>query len=167
MESKVKGVQPRAYKIYDRESHMFFPVTKEIYYAHCRPIWAAQRKAQRNGLCRCPQSKLWQCSGCCAGCPYRNHDGEWSLDQESEIMGETRVDPDADFEDGVLDGIYYGQVLKRLEEICPEALRIGGLRLAGFNEREISDIIGVPRSTFRSQIDKAKAQLLEEFGDVI
>ena len=158
--------QSREYKIYDRESHRFFVVPKEVYCELKRHIWAAQKQAQRHGHCRCPQNRLWQCDGCCVGCAYRNHDGEWSLDQELEIKGDTRADSAADFEDGVLDGIYYGQVLKRLEELCPGASRIGCLRLAGFSEREIAEMVGIPCSTFRSRLKKARVQLLDEFGDV-
>ena len=81
-------------------------------------------------------------------------------------MGDIHPDPGIDIESFVTDKIIFEQLLKCLDEILPEARRIGELRLAGIPDRDIADIIGIPRSTFRSRLKKAEAQLKNEYGDI-
>jgi len=56
------------------------------------------------------------------------------------------------------------QLITRLAEIMPEAPEIGRLRLKGFTDDAIADLIGIKRTTYRSRIKRAEAILREEFG---
>ena len=80
-------------------------------------------------------------------------------------MGDIREDESANLDGFVTDRIVFEQLLKRLDELMPDARRIGELRLDGFSDSDIADIIGVPRTTFLYRIKKAEAQLREEYGD--
>ena len=80
-------------------------------------------------------------------------------------MGDIREDESANLDGFVTDRIVFEQLLKRLDELMPDARRIGELRLDGFSDSDIADIIGVPRTTLLSRLKKAKAQLREEYGD--
>jgi DNA-directed RNA polymerase specialized sigma24 family protein len=54
-----------------------------------------------------------------------------------------------------------------LDELMPEARRIGELRLDGLSDSDIADIIGIPRTTFLSRLKKAKSKLHAECSDLI
>lgn len=83
------------------------------------------------------------------------------------MLGDIREDESANLDGLVTDRIMFEQLLKRLDELMPEARRIGELRLDGLSDRDISDILGIPRTTFLSRLKKAKAQLHDENCDLI
>ncbi|MHB1154873.1 MAG: RNA polymerase sigma factor [Eubacteriales bacterium] len=142
-------------------------MTKEFYYEYYRPIWCTQKKAQKRGQCRCPKSKLWRCDGCCLDCPYHSSGIVWSLEHEQELMGDIHEDPSADVESIVTDKIILQLLFKRLNELFPEACRIGELRMEGISDRDIANLVGIPRSTFRSRLKKVEILLRDEFGNII
>lgn len=157
----------REYKVYIPSTHQFIPVTKEFYYEYYRPIWRIQKEAQKHDQCMCPRSKLWRCDGCCLDCPYHAPGNVWSLEYEQELMGDKHEDPSADVETIVTDKIVLEQLFKRLDELFPEARRICELRMEGISDRDIADLVGIPRSTFRSRLEKVETLLREEYGDII
>jgi DNA-directed RNA polymerase specialized sigma24 family protein len=55
------------------------------------------------------------------------------------------------------------QLFTRLQELMPEAKRIGELREEGLSDEAIADIIGIKRTTFLSRLKKAKEKLAKEF----
>lgn len=167
MKSQANQNPDREYKVYIPNTHQFISVTKEFYYEYYRPIWRTQKEAQKHGQCMCPRGKLWRCDGCCLDCPYHSSGNVWSLEYEQELMGDKREDPTADVESIVTDKIVLQQLFKRLDEIFPEARRIGELRMEGVSDRDIADLVGIPRSTFRSRLEKVEALLREEYGDII
>lgn len=81
-------------------------------------------------------------------------------------MGDKREDPCADVESIVTDKIVLDQLFKRLDKLFPEARRIGELRMEGVSDRDIADLVGIPRSTFRSHLEKVEALIREEYGDI-
>jgi DNA-directed RNA polymerase specialized sigma24 family protein len=153
--------------IYDPATKQCIPVSDEVYNAFYRPIWNTFRKAHRHGCCSCPGSKWWLCGGDCADCKYRAAGDSLSLDYEQEVVGDIREDESADIESIVTDRIIFDQLLKRLDELMPEARRIGELRLDGLSDSDIADILGIPRTTFLSRLKKAKAKLHVEYSDLI
>ena len=56
---------------------------------------------------------------------------------------------------------------KRIEELMPLAITIGELRLEGLSDSAISERIGVPRTTFLSQLKKLKDALRDDFPEWI
>ena len=120
----------REHFIYDPATKQRIPVSDEVYNEFYRPIWNTFRKAHRHGCCSCPGSKWWLCSGDCAICKYRTAGDNLSLDYEQEIMGDIREDESANLDGFVTDRIVFEQLLKRLDELMPDARRIGELRLA-------------------------------------
>ena len=159
--------QIKEHYIYDSAIKQRIPVSNEVYKEFYRPIWNTFRKAHRHGCCSCPGSKWWLCSGDCSVCKHRTAGDSLSLDHEREVLGDIREDETADIEGFVIDRIEFEQLLKRLDELMPEARHIGELRLDGLSDSDISDILGVPRTTFLSRLKKAKAQLHDEYSDLI
>ena len=157
--------QIKEHFIYDPATKQRIPVSDEVYNEFYRPIWNTFRKAHRHDCCSCAGNKWWLCEGDCASCRFHVAGDSLSLDYEQEILGDIREDETADLDGFVIDRIIFEQLLKRLDELMPEARRIGELRLAGYTDSAIADIIGVPRTTFLYRIKKAEAQLREEYGD--
>jgi len=157
----------REYKVYIPSTHQFIPVTKEFYYEYYRPIWRIQKEAQKHGQCMCPRSKLWRCDGCCLDCPYHASGNVWSLEYEQELMGYKRDDPSSHIESITTDKIIMQKIFKHLDELFPEARYIGELRMEGVSDRDIADLIGIPRSTFRSRLKKIEALFRDEYGDIL
>ncbi len=166
MKKNEKSQQTKQYYIYLPYTKQRIPVTKQVYLEYYRPIWRQFKRARAHGQCSCPGHWWWKCEGDCVTCKYQNAGDKLSLDYEKEILGDVHPDPGIDVESIVTDKIIFEQLLKRLDEILPEARRIGELRLAGIPDRDIADIIGIPRSTFRSRLKKAEAQLKKEYGDI-
>ena len=153
--------------IYDPATRQRIPVSDEVYNEFYRPIWNTFRKAHRHGCCSCPGSKWWLCCGDCAICKYRTAGDNLSLEYEQEVMGDTHEDESANLDCIVTDRIVFEQLLKRLDELMPEARQIGELRLDGRSDSDIADIIGVPRTTFLYRIKKAEAKLHDEYSNLI
>ena len=166
MKNQANQSQEREYKVYIPSTHQLVPVTKEFYYEYYRPIWRTQKQAQKHGQCMCPKSKLWRCDGCCLECSYHAPGNVWSLEYEQELMGDKLEDPSADIESIVTDKIVLDKLFKRLDTLFPEARRIGELRMEGVSDRDIADLVGIPRSTFRSRLEKVEALIREEYGDI-
>lgn len=57
------------------------------------------------------------------------------------------------------------QLFERLQELMPEAKRIGELGEEGLSDEAIADIVGIKRTTFLPRLKKAKGKLSQEFPD--
>lgn len=163
----------RDYKVYLPRLKEWVEVTKEQYYGYYRDIWATCKRAQAHGQCMCPKSKLWQCDGDCLACQYRAVGDTLSLDYTYEnesgeefSMMDKLQDESVRIEEIVTDKAVLEQLFNQLDEIMPEARRIGELRLAGLTDTEIAKVLGVARTTFLSRIKKAAELLKGEYSDM-
>ena len=152
--------------IYDPSTSQRTPISDAVDNESYHPIWNTFRKAHRHGCCSCTGSKWWLCNGDCAVCKYCTAGDSLSLDYEQEVVGDIREDESAEIDSIVTDRIIFDQLLKRLDMLMPDARRIGELRLDGFSDSDIADIIGIPRTTFLSRLKTAKAQLHNEYDDL-
>lgn len=159
--------QTREYSIYVPATKQHIPVTKEVYDEYYRPIWRTFKNAHRHKQCSCVGDKWWLCGGDCGECRFSTGGGNFSLEYEQELLGDIREDESASLDSLVVDRIVFEQLLKRLDVLMPEARRIGELRLDGLSDNDIADVLGIPRTTFRSRLKKAKAQLHDEYSDLI
>ena len=154
-------------KLYDREIGGYVLCDEETYIKIRRMRARVCIKQRRRRVCLCPRKLQWYCNGVCEGCRYKK-DVEDSL---SEGL------PDADdltFEDSIADGCDYEEInvgnieskrrLCRLTEIMPQAREIGLLRLQGMSDRQISERLGIPRTTLYRMLDRVKAILEQECG---
>jgi DNA-directed RNA polymerase specialized sigma24 family protein len=69
--------------------------------------------------------------------------------------------------DFVTDALVFKQLLKRLDELIPNAKEIGKLRLDGFSDKAIAHKLGIPRTTMLSQLKKALNKIIQEYPDLI
>ena len=64
------------------------------------------------------------------------------------------------------DKIELERLFARLNELMPEAVKIGELRQKGLSDEKIADAIGIKRTTFLSRIKKIKELLKSEYPDL-
>ncbi len=142
------------------------PVSEQEYFALYRPVWRKQKQMQKTRQCMRPQYLLWKCDGQCDLCEFRAAGIELSLDRDLEENGDHHealgADPAAIYADREI----LRQLLKRLDELCPDALDVGDLMTDGdgMSQRDALEQIGLTRSTYRSRVQKAEEQLCREFG---
>ena len=141
-------------------------ITEEQYRALYTEIWRIQKQERKLGRCLCPASKLWKCDGDCLVCPHHTSGKVWSLDQDMEIMGDHRASDDCDPADIVADQMLLKQLLRRLAELCPEALEVGAQALDGLSERGSLEALGLTRTSYRRHLKAARKALREEFENL-
>ena len=53
-----------------------------------------------------------------------------------------------------------------VKTLAPEAVEIGRLRMRGFTDEQIAEVIGIKRTTFRSSLDKVKKVLKSKYPEL-
>lgn len=165
--------QDKQHYIYLRSTHERIPCTKEEFDNYYRDINAFRQKQQYHGKCVCPEMKRLDCDMNCATCPFSRGGDQVSLDYKTVVDedGEeitwlnSLEDPSPLIEDVVADHQTFQLLFIRLNELMPEALDIGKMRLAGKSDRLIATEIGIKSTTFRSRLDRVKKVLASEFPD--
>ena len=155
-------------RIYDKTTRTWYEVPEDQYREYDRWRTALRKRMQYRGECFCPRSKWWLCDGNCLDCEFHNNttislddplpDGEGTL-------GDYVPDDAPLIEEVLADEMMLSQLLHRLNELMPEARRIGELREEGLSDEAIAKKIGIKRTTFLSRLKKAKQKLCEEFPD--
>ena len=166
-----KNVNP--YRIYLKATREWVEVSEEYYRDHSRYYDAFRKRHQSHGQCVCPKNKFWLCDGDCYNCEFRRAGDMLSLDYTVENEdGDTcspldaLADPAPSIESIICDKAELDQLFKLLNELMPEAVRIGQLRQDGLSDEAIAEIIGIKRTTFLSRLKKAKEQLSAEYPDL-
>ena len=151
----------------DNPHHVrLIPVPEAIYRDIMQEIWRIRKKAQRHGQCICSKNRLCKCDGNCDLCDYRAAGDKISIDHEAEINGdyfEAGITVDVE----VVRKITAVQILKRLEQLMPEAILVGKLIDSGQSERKSLKKLGIKRSTYRSELKKVRQRLEAEFGEFL
>ena len=142
------------------------PVSEQQYFALYKPIWSKRKKMQKTGQCMCRQHLFWKCDGQCDLCQYRAAGIELSLDGDIEENGDHHEAVGADPADIYADQEILRLLIKRLKELCPDALKVGDLMTDGdgMSQRGAVDQLGLNRSTYRSQLQKVNEEICREFG---
>lgn len=169
----------KQYYIFLRSNNLKVPCTKEQFNDYYRDINAYRRTQMNHNRCVYPPSKWLMCDMDCHTCPYRTtgdilyfdntitddygHE-KTHLDYLQEKMPDLITPP---LEDFVSEAIYFKEILNRLCEIMPQAIKIGKLRQLGLSEEAIAKEIGVGRKTYAYRIKKAQQILENEFPDFL
>ena len=105
-------------------------------------------------------------------CPFRRNGDTASLDDpivnedgEETTWLDQLADPSPLISDIVADTERMTQLFLKLNELMPQAIEIGRLRLQGLSDDAIAERIGVARTTSASRIKKVKSILAEEFAE--
>lgn len=166
----------KQYYIYIRSTNQKIPVSYEDFESFYKETSVFRRKQQRRGLCFCPKEARFSCDGCCDICPHKNYTyiKDSSLDapfisQKGELINlhEILSDDSVPIENVVSDIVVMQQLLKRIEKIMPEAIEIGKLRIKGYSDEKISEILGIPRTTMTYRIKKLKSMLEKYVKEIL
>ena len=161
----------KQYYIYIRSTKERIPCTEEEFRNYYHDIDLFRQRQQYHKQCVCPQKKWLECDMDCQTCPFRRND-VFSLDKPLETAEGEEVSlldsiPDDSplISDLIADKDQFGQLLRRLQEIMPEAIEIGRLREKGLSDTAIAGEISIPRKTFTDRIQKARRILQIEFPE--
>ena len=165
-----KKVTP--YRIYLKHDRKWIEVPKDVYKEHTRYHDAFRKRHQSHGQCVCPKNKFWLCDADCYNCEFRRAGDMLSLDAtvSNDDGDEVRLldsipDEAPSLEEVICDKAELDELFERLNELMPEAKTIGLLRQKGLTDDAIAEVIGVKRKTFRSRLEKTKAQFAKEYPD--
>lgn len=158
--------------IYIRSTKECIPVTEQEFKDYYCGIDSFRKKQQRHGRCVCPETKRLDCDIDCETCSYGKAGDSLSLDYViSDEEGNTKswleslVDPSQPVDELVADGIRMKQLIQQMNELMPQAMKIGALRQQGYSDEAIAKEIGIPRKTFTDRLKRAKKTLEHEFSE--
>lgn len=134
---------------------------------------ALRKRQHRHGECVCPRAKWYKCTTDCATCPFRtttNISLDGICSDEGEAYGdeylfqETKADYTS-FEDTFANREESKEILKRVYELMPELIEVGNLRLSGYTNSKVAEMLGTKKSTLDSRIAKIYNIIKKEFPD--
>lgn len=163
----------KQHRIYLKSARQWVEVDEGTYRPYIRECDATRKRMQYHGRCVCPKNRFWLCDADCLSCEFRRAGDVLSLDQElNDTDGDLSLldaleDPAPSIEDIVADFDELSQLLHDLAQIMPEAIKVGVLREQGLTESAIAAELGIPRTTLRSRLSKAREQLAQEYPDVL
>lgn len=161
-------------RIYLKKERTWVEVEPEFYMEYMRSCDRTRHRMQAHGRCACPRKQFWLCDEDCLTCEFRRAGDAYSLEYELSGEGDDALttldilaDPSPSAEDVVADLDELTQLLHRLAELMPEAIKVGVLSEQGLNESAIAAELGIPRTTLRSRLAKVREQLAAEFPDIL
>ena len=134
---------------------------------------ALRKRQHRRGECTCPYALWHKCTTDCTTCPFRTTtnislDGIYSNEGEAYgdeyLFQETKADY-ISFEDTFANREEGKEILKRVYELRPELIEVGKLRMEGYTNAKVADVLGTKRSTLDSRIAKIYNIIKKEFPD--
>ena len=150
--------------IYIRSTKERIPCTQEEFDAYYHDINLFRQRQQYHGKCVCPQTKRLDCDMDCCNCPFSRAGDIRSLDYATvdddgvlKSCIDEIADPTPNVDDIVASADEWQSLLKRIQEIMPEALQIGYMRLDGMKDTDISQALGVKQNTMFYRLKSAKA----------
>ena len=160
-----EGVKMRKNCLYERSLGKWVQYDEQAYLEFRRERTKTRMRMERQERCFCPREKLWQCDGICVGCPYQKKaEVSWDVKvrgSEDLTLGEALPDG-TEHEDACIQKMYCEDILKKLDELMPQARQIGLLRLEGKSDREIARELGLDRMTMIRMLARVKAVLQVE-----
>ena len=155
------------YRLYEKDEKRWVQYDKESYEKMKR--WRINFCARQryNEACFCPQKKQWMCNTICATCPYRKTEIQFSksIPGVEDLTIEDKLSDGVDIEMQCLTSMDAEIILSRLDELMPKGREIAFLYIEGWSEREISQKVGIPRTTIQSSFPRACKILREEFKE--
>lgn len=133
-------------RIYDKTTKQWYEIPEDQYRDYDRWCTALRKRMQYRDECFCPRSKWWLCDGNCLDCEFHNNTTV-SLDDPLPDGEGTLADyiPDGAplIEEVLSEKTELDQLFERLQELMPEAKRIGELREEGLSDEAI-----IPKEIF-------------------
>lgn len=135
-----------------------------------RDISNYRRAKNKKKRCACPRALRRRCTTRCEECKFRIPDPVVPLDTpiiftdaSSCTLFDTLRSDRRPTDDKAIARVMCSAALKRIEQIMPEAIEIGELRLAGYSFDQIAAKLNIPRTTLTDRLNKLYNVIKEEF----
>lgn len=135
------------------------PVTEEVYQAYMRPLWAEQKRSERERRCRDENGN--RCTKDCSNCSKQRSGTPYSLDSFQEDFEFEPADK-IDVEELVADKLLLDELFDILNELDPSSRRIIELFSIGLPEREIAAKTGLSQKAVNKRKQKLFTYLREK-----
>ncbi len=148
-------------------------VSEKEYRTYYRPIWRTHTHALEVGECKCPKGYAGMCTGDCVGCQFHTGAKTVSLDTpigddgDEITLADTLADDAPDSDSILIEEVMLNVLCDELERLDPEGKRIFELMYDLHSEREAAEIMGIPRSTFKRQLEKVRSVLREKLKEYV
>lgn len=140
-------------------------VTEEVYRAYKQPVWAEQKRQEREKMCLISdgKGKAKRCMNDCSQCDKQRTGGSLSLDKFAEDGYE--IPSSIDVEELVAEGQLLKELAAALDELDPQNKRIAELYGEGISERQIANEVGLSQKTVNKRKVKIFDQLHQRLKD--
>lgn len=136
-------------------------VSKEVYYAYMRSIWAERKRQQRAKRCR--GAKGVRCQGDCAGCKYQNEGGVLSLELVQEKDIDIVLDESSNPENYVIRQELSQALYDAINTLESRDKEIIMLFAAGTTERKIAEQVNLSQS----RVNRRKEKIVNELRELL
>lgn len=138
-----------------------------------RNISNYRRTKRKKNRCACPRALWRRCTTRCDECKFRIPEPIISLDtpiifadNSSRTLFDTLRSNGLPTDDEAIARAMCSAALKRIEQIMPEAIEIGELRLAGYSLDHIAAKLNIPRTTLTDRLNKLHNVIKKEFHGI-
>ncbi len=147
-----KKTEDGSYKYFLRVKNQFVEVSEEIYKAYYSENWKAVYSFMHtHGMCRCNYGYL--CEGDCNFCPYRCAGNGLSLEEMLD-SGAEQINAEMRVQEEIENSILLQSLMNAAREQVADGEIILKLMLMEYPEREISEMLDIPKTTLHRRIVK-------------
>jgi len=166
MNTSTLSEEKNSNRIYIRSTRRWVPVSKEYYETHMRDVHTFRNRLYRQGFCKCPGSKEYMCDCDCLTCPFYKKEAMKSLDtpisddegNEETLMGRLVDECTPMPEDALIEKDERESLYRAIEQLCEEDQILIRMTLAGKQQIEIAEALGLKGQT---NVAKRKSRALK------
>lgn len=152
-----KQMKDGSYKYFLRVENQLVEVSEEVHKAYYSENWkAVYYFMHTHGFCRC--NKGYRCEGDCNFCPYRCEGNGTSLEEMLDRVAEP-VNEEMMIQEEIENSILLQSLIDTAREQVADGEKILKLMLMEYPEREISEMLGIPKTTLHRRIVKIREVL--------
>ena len=137
-------------KIYIQVLGEFIEVRKNVFRVFYNSCSSERKRLQQEGKCFCPQKMIWKCDCDCINCSFScKSENDVSYNNDSDKIESI---PAEDATESQISVTALKQLIKEISAVYPDAETIIWMRYMGYSDREIQEMIHIPRRTFEYRI---------------
>lgn len=142
-------------------------VSKEMFHEYMRPEWADWKRNERSSRCQVPNGHggVKRCDQDCKQCPYFRNGKTISIDELYEKYEMELADDSQSIIDTMVEEERNNALWNAVATLEPTDQKIMKLFSEGFSERDMSDLLHLPRTTISYRKNKCFEILRELLKD--
>lgn len=152
-----KKMEDGSYKYFLYVEKQLVEVSEEVHNAYYSENWKAVYSfMHKHGMCRCNYGYL--CEGDCNFCPYRCVGSTVSWEEILD-SGTEPINEEMRIQEEIENSILLKSLMTTVSENVTDSEKILKLMIMEHTEREISEILGIPKTTLHRRIVKIREVL--------